>query len=40
MPALLIFNIVLSALVVIAIVGGLAWSVASSRLSVVTSPAK
>lgn len=35
MPGLLIFNIVLSVLVVLAIVGGLAWSVASTRLAVI-----
>ena len=40
MPALLIFNIVLSALVVLAIVGGLAWSVVSSRVSVTTASVK
>jgi hypothetical protein len=40
MPALLIFNIVLSALVVLAIVGGLAWSVASSRVSVIAASVK
>jgi len=40
MTGFFIFNLVLSTLVVIAIVGGLAWSIATSRLSFLSASAE